>query len=257
MCTVVVRIAPDEEFPLLLAANRDERTDRPWDLPGAWWEAQPDVVGGRDRTGGGTWMAMNGEGVVACVLNRPGSLGPAPGKRSRGELPLIALRGGSAAEGAKRIAAIPAREYRPFNLVLADRAGAIFQRWSGEGTLETRELSVGVHMITARDPDDSSSPRIARHLPRFRQAAPPDPAQDEWHAWRTILADPSGPPGSEINVPARAGFGTICSSLLAIGKTAPPVWLFAPGPPDRASFARVSLPSRSCAARALAAGDGD
>lgn len=155
------------------------------------------------------------------------------------------------------IAAIAAREYRPFNLVLADRHGAIFQRWTGEGTLETRELSPGVHMITAHDPDDLGASRIARHLPRFREAAPPDPAQDEWRTWQTILADPSGPIGSEINVPGRAGFGTICSSLLAIGEATPPVWLFAPGPPDRASFARVSLPSRSCAARALAAGDGD
>ncbi len=242
MCTVVVRIAPGENFPLILAANRDERTDRPWDPPAAWWPEQPDLVGGRDRSAGGSWMAVNGAGVVACVLNRAGSLGPAPGKRSRGELPGLALAQKSAAAAVAVIAAIGWEEFRAFNLVLADAEGTIFQRASGDGPVESFPLSPGVHMITARDPDDPESPRVARFLPRFRAAPPPDPAAGDWDGWTKILADRSGPPGSEINVPARAGFGTLCASLLAIPQAGAPIWLFAAGPPDRAAFEPVSLP---------------
>ncbi|MGH7070798.1 MAG: NRDE family protein [Acetobacteraceae bacterium] len=241
MCTVVVRIAPDEAFPLILAANRDERLDRAWDPPGAWWPDSPEVIGGRDKTAGGTWMAINGEAVIAAVLNRPGSLGPEAGKRSRGELPLAALGAGSAKRAAERIAALEASAFRTFNLVLADRAGAIFQRASGDGPIESVALTPGVHMVTARDPDDPESPRILRYLPRFRDAAVPRPECGDWAEWIAILADRSGPPGSEINVQERAGFGTVCSSLVAIPSAGQPIWLFAAGPPDRAPFVRIGL----------------
>ena len=56
VCTVVVRVDPSG---VLLAANRDERLDRAWDPPAAWWPDQPGVIGGRDRSGGGTWMGIN------------------------------------------------------------------------------------------------------------------------------------------------------------------------------------------------------
>jgi hypothetical protein len=37
----------------------------------------------------------------------------------------------------------------------------------------------------------------------------------------------------------RGGFGTVCSSLLAIPRAGPPVWLFAAGPPHEAPFQAV------------------
>ena len=102
MCTVILLRRPGHTWPLLMAANRDERIDRAWDPPAAHWPDRPGIVGGRDRSAGGTWMAANGAGVVAAVLNRPGSLGPAPGKRSRGELPLVALMPASDCDSAFR-----------------------------------------------------------------------------------------------------------------------------------------------------------
>ncbi|MFM7779687.1 MAG: NRDE family protein, partial [Alphaproteobacteria bacterium] len=81
MCTLILLIRPDHAWPMLIAANRDERADRAWDAPAAWWPDYPGVIGGRDRSAGGTWMALGPHGVLAAALNRPGSLGPAPGKR--------------------------------------------------------------------------------------------------------------------------------------------------------------------------------
>jgi uncharacterized protein with NRDE domain len=89
---VIASIGSSPAWPLLLAANRDEKLDRPSRPPGCHWIDQPDVLGGLDVLAGGTWLAINRAGVVAAVLNRLGSLGPAPGKRSRGVLPLLALR---------------------------------------------------------------------------------------------------------------------------------------------------------------------
>lgn len=184
-------------------------------------------------------MGVNQAGVVAAVLNRPGSLGPAAGKRSRGELPLLALEHPTAAKAAAALAAQDAGAWRSFNLVLADRSGAIFVRGLGRGNPQMQALAPGLHMVTAHDPDDPESPRVRRHLPRFGQAEPPGP--DGWREWTDILADRSGDAGEQINVVPRGGFGTVCSSLLALPRAAPPIWLFAAGPPHAAPFRPVAL----------------
>ena len=239
MCTVVTLSRPGHAWPLVLAANRDELLARPWQPPAAHWPDRPGVIAGRDATGGGTWMGVNRAGLVAAVLNRPGSLGPAPGKSSRGDLPLLALEHDDAAEAARAIAALDAGDYRTFNMVIADRARVIFLRGLGAGRPEAIPLAPGVHMVTASDVDDLASPRIARHLPRFAAAAPPEPARTGWAAWEALLADRSGPPGTELTVPPHGGFGTVCSSLLALPASGAPIWLFTAGAPDKAPFQAV------------------
>lgn len=221
-----------------MVANRDERVDRAWDLPDTHWPAHPGLLAGRDRTAGGTWLALSRGGVAAAVLNRQGSLGPAAGKRSRGDLPLMALSHPTAAEAAAALATEDAGEWRGFNLVLADRGGAWFVRGAGHGRPFVQALEPGVSMVTAHDPNDLDSPRVARHLPRFRAAAAPEPR--EWGAWRAILADRSGDAAEQINVPPRGGYGTVCSSLLAFPAEGEPVWQFAAGPPDIAPFEPVT-----------------
>jgi len=239
MCTVVTLSRPGHAWPLILAANRDELLSRPWQGPAAHWPDRPGVTAGRDATGGGTWMGINRAGLVAAVLNRPGSLGPAPGKRSRGELPLLALDHDDASSAARAITALDAADYRTFNMVIADRTGVIFLLGLGDGRPEAITLAPGVHMVTASDADDLASPRIARHLPRFAAATPPDPARGDWGSWESLLADRSGPPGTELNVPPHGGFGTVCSSLLALPASGAPIWLFAAGAPDEVPFQAV------------------
>jgi hypothetical protein len=218
----------------VIGANRDELLARPWDPPAAYWPDLPDVVAGRDRTAGGTWMAVRRDGLAAAVLNREGSLGPAPGKRSRGELPLLAMRHASGAEAAAALAALDGAAWRSFNMVVADGGGAFFVRSLGQGRPEAIALSPGVHMVTAHDPDDLTSARIARHLPRFRAAAAPEPGS--WDSWRELLGDTSADWLEQIDVTPHAGFGTVCSSLVGIPLEGEPALLFAAGPPHAAPF---------------------
>lgn len=246
MCTVILLRRPDHPWPLLLAANRDERLDRSWDPPAAWWPGQPDLLGGRDRSAGGSWMALGAAGVVAAVLNRPGSLGPLAGKRSRGELPILAAAAPSAEAAAARIAALPAAEWRPFNMVVADSRQAFFLRGLGEGQPQPLSLGEGVSMVTAHDPNDPASPRTRRHLPRFRAAPAPDPGRADWTAWEALLADsgydPAIGPAETLNVPPTNGFGTICASLLALGAGGARHWRFCPGSPGVRPFTDITLP---------------
>ncbi len=249
MCTVVVLHRPDHPWPVLIAANRDEMRDRPWDAPARHWPDRPHVTAGRDALAGGTWMGVNDDGLVACVLNRMNTLGPDPDKRSRGELPLEALDHAEAHEAAHFMAALDPDAYRPFNLVIADCRGVFWLRNDG-ARVTVDELDKGCSMITAHDLNDAvNSARIRRHLPRFRTAPPPDPDADDgvgdWFAWESLLADRSGDDYETMNVDLDSGFATLSSSLVAIPAPGfehrPPVWRFAPGPPDEVDFVPVMM----------------
>jgi hypothetical protein len=239
VCTVITLQRPGHAWPLLLAANRDERLDRAWDPPAAYWPERPGVVAGRDRLGGGTWMGVNAAGVVATVLNRPGSLGPAAGKRSRGALPLLALAHGSAAAAAAAMTGLDGGTYRSFNMVIADRGAVWFVRNLGAGRPTARLLAPGLHMVTAHDPDALESPRVARHLPRFAAAAVPVPP--DWTAWAELLSDSTGPIDAALAVPAVDGFGTTSASLLGLPATGLPAWQFARGMAGKAAFREVAF----------------
>lgn len=244
MCSLVTLFRPDADWPLILAANRDEMRQRPWRPPAHHWDDRPHVLAGLDETGGGTWMGMNEERVVACVLNRMGSLGPAAGKRSRGELVLEALDHASAADAAEALSALDPHAYRSFNLIVADTTGAFWLRHVGEdGTpIECLEVPEGLSLLTAHDLNDVSTKRIRHYLPRFRAAPTPDPQAGDWRAWQALLAerDPKDPYGG-MTVADSKGFGTVSSSLLALPAAfeVQPIWLFAPGPPDQAPFEGV------------------
>ncbi len=240
MCTFILLFRPLHACPLLIAANRDEMLDRPWQAPAAHWPDQPFVVGGMDRLAGGTWLAVNSTGVVAGVLNRSGSLGPEAGRRSRGELPLLALRHGSAAEAAGALAGLEGGAYRSFNLVIADAEGAYFLRGLGEGVVSVAALAPGLHMVTASDPDDLANPRVARHLPRFAAAAAPCPP--DWGAWPALLEDDGGRLDEALNVPPTRGFGTASSALLVAGPPGRRQFLFAAGAPGKAHYGEVAWP---------------
>jgi uncharacterized protein with NRDE domain len=88
MCLVFAAIGQHPDFPLVVAANRDEFYQRPTSAM-HWWQ-QPEILAGRDERSGGTWLAVSPEGKVTAVTNvRDGS--DEQGRKSRGELPVRAL----------------------------------------------------------------------------------------------------------------------------------------------------------------------
>ena len=256
MCTVVVLLRPGHAWPLILAANRDEMADRPWRPPGRHWPDRADVVAGLDLLAGGTWLGLNRYGVAAGVLNRRHSLGPAPGARSRGELPLEALDHASAREAADALARIEPRSYRSFNMVIADADAAFWLSSrrdeagaSGDEGLRVSPLPPGLSMVTASDlNDDRTSARIRMYRPRFKAAEPPDPDRGDWSAWQALLASrehaPDSGPDGAMTIVTDTGFGTVSSSIIALprpieGKK--PVWLFSPGQPGKVPFEPVPV----------------
>jgi Transport and Golgi organisation 2 len=248
MCTFVILNRPDHAWPILIAANRDERLDRPWLPPGVHWPERPEVIAGQDELAGGSWLGMNASGVVAGVLNREGTLGPQAGKRSRGELVLDALDYPDAVDAAEALGSLDPRAYRPFNLIVADNRDAFLLLHRGEPTgapVTVAPLPEGLSMITARELNDERSPRIRLYRPRFLSAAVPTPDNDDWRTWETLLGsrdrEPGSGPGGALFIepdPAveASNFGTSSSSLIALpaieSAEKQPIWRFASGPPE-------------------------
>jgi uncharacterized protein with NRDE domain len=223
MCTVLVLRRPGHAWPLLLGANRDEMVVRPSRPPARHWPDRPEVVAGLDELAHGSWLGVNDHGVVAALLNRVGSLGPAPGQRSRGELVLEALDHADAETAAAALRAIEPRAYRSFNLIIADNRDALWLRHAdetGRTPASLHAVPVGLAMIASGDLDGPDKPRLKRYRPHFAAAPAPDPGRGDWSAWEALLAASEttaedGPQGA-MRFVAAGGFATVSSALVAL-----------------------------------------
>ena len=258
MCSVVILFRPRHDWPILLAANRDEMADRPWAPPSRHWSDRPNVVAGLDKLAGGSWLGIKDDGVVAGILNRVNSLGPLPGRRSRGELVLEALDHADAAAAGAALGALDPAAYRSFNMVVADDRSAFWLRNRGTekggaaDRVEVMELPPGLSMITAHDRNDPASRRIRTYLPRFRAAAVPDPADGPggtWTEWEELLAsrafEAGGQSADAMAIVTDSGFETVSSSLVALPSRRHgmlrPIWRFAGGRPGERPYELVKL----------------
>ena len=251
MCTVILLRRPEHEWPLILAANRDELKTRAWLPPARHWPERDHVTAGIDELAGGTWLALNDDGVCTAILNRTHSLGPAKGKRSRGELPLEAVDHAEASEAAKALAALNPFSYRSFNLIIADDQNAYWLRSTGEkdSRVVVTEIPIGISMITAQDLNDPISPRIKKHRPRFQNAPAPDPETDDWFAWQALMATKSDKTDAEdrsgMNITRMGEFGTVSSTLIALPRKdrfgIKSKWVFCAGRPDQEPYAPIDL----------------
>lgn len=95
MCLILIAHQVQAEWPLVIAANRDEFRDRP-SAPAEWWP-ETAVLGGRDLRAGGTWLAVDRDGRFCAVTNYREMAPPDAARRSRGEVPLRFLEGGTRA----------------------------------------------------------------------------------------------------------------------------------------------------------------
>jgi uncharacterized protein with NRDE domain len=116
MCLIVLgwRVRPD--FPLVVAANRDEFHGRPA-ARAAFWDDHPQILAGRDLEARGTWMGISRPGKFAAVTNYRGGT-EARAIESRGALVSRFLANGAAPGQYMR--GLKANLYSGFNLLASD-----------------------------------------------------------------------------------------------------------------------------------------
>lgn len=142
MCIVVLAWKVHPDYPLVVAANRDEFHHRPAEA--ARWRG--DLLCGLDLAAGGTWLGVSGEGRFAAVTNfREPIEERTPGARSRGMLPLGFLESGQTPGKWMRGLVDEQEQYGGFNLLAAD--GDALWYMSNRGA-KPRALEPGIHAVS-------------------------------------------------------------------------------------------------------------
>ena len=187
MCLIVVGWRVDPDFPLVVAANRDEFHARPTAVATFWADA-PEVIAGRDLEAGGTWLGITRGGRFAAVTNvrEPGA---AKGLHSRGRLTQAFLEGRQSA--ADHVGLIKMGDYSGFNLLVGD--GQSLWYCSNRGT-KPLELAPGVYGLS-NHLLDSPWPKLLTARQKFSQALTHLPDREPLF---DILADDEIVPDSEL-----------------------------------------------------------
>ena len=209
------------------------------------------MLGGRDEQSGGTWLAVNEDGVCAGLTNQPRGDLKDPTKRSRGELPLAAARCPTAAAGVDTLVRdFDSSDYNGAWLLVGDRTSLYFVDFTG-AEVSAVQLPPGIHVLENRSVDEPS-PKVD-----FVRSAVGAPASADAivEAFRAVLTDHRIPEGDERPNAATCvhldGFGTRSSCLVRVGATAgvPPRLWVADGPPCTAAVrGRLGVVGPGCLA---------
>jgi len=251
MCSIVILKKSENEWPLIIAANRDEMNNRKSLPPGRHWKDKLHIFAGKDLLAGGSWLGVNDSGVVAGIMNRKNCLGPMENKKSRGELVLNALDHEDAVKSSNAIVKIQKDNYRGFNMFIGDNSNSYWIK-SDETSLDIEciNISDGLSMITSHDRNDLNSSRIKKYLPKFSLSREPNPTKNEWNDWEKLLGSKCSAdddPLSAMCIKTDMGFQTVSSSFIALPSSKSkldinkPIFRYANGSPDCTSFKNLKL----------------
>jgi uncharacterized protein with NRDE domain len=253
MCTLALYLRQFEDFPLVIAANRDEHFSRPSAAPRIISD-DPVILAGKDLVAGGTWLGVNAHGLSAGIVNRsakPGRSIAAP--RSRGLLCLDMLKEKNAAQAEELLRRQDPSQYQPFVLLVAD-AGAAFAGFNSESEVRTVALDAGIHVFGNRSfsGDDRGKLKHAHDL--FSTAGEALRAQLQGSmanldtavsVLRKALSDHapanhSHEPKDAICVHGNSDYGTVSSSIIFQSRGGKRFHFYhAAGAPCRAAFEAV------------------
>jgi uncharacterized protein with NRDE domain len=194
MCLILLAWKLHPDYPLIVAANRDEFHARPA-AAAAFWADEPAILAGRDLEARGTWMGLSREGKFAAVTNYRGAFEPRAAE-SRGALVTRFLQGRESAEAYMAGVRKKSASYSGFNLLAAD-GDSLW--WMSNRGGEPRRLEPGIHGLGNSLLD---TPEL-------------DPAKASFA--ETVSAAPSAESLFEVLGPRRIvhpQYGTRCSTVL-------------------------------------------
>jgi uncharacterized protein with NRDE domain len=139
MCLILVAWRAHPEFPLVVAANRDEFFARPTTTASFW--PGSGILAGRDLQAGGTWMGVSPSGRFAALTNFRDPARHRDDAKSRGQLVADFLVAEAPAQAWLEQLRADSGRYNPFNLIVGD-ASALACLSSVTG--EVRDLAPGV-----------------------------------------------------------------------------------------------------------------
>lgn len=224
MCLIVVGHRMHPDYPLVLAANRDEYYQRPTAAADFWAQA-PQVLAGRDLQGGGTWLGVTRQGRWAALTNVRGA-GTVPAGYSRGLLVSGFLRSTDASWRYLTRVARWGHRFAGFNLLAGDcsELASFSNRDAGVRLLTPGCYGLSNHLL------DSPWPKVEQAKQQFK-AVLEKPGFKLDQLWQVLsdrrLPSPKSLPKTGLEPDLERalgaifvqlpGYGTRCSTLLAIG----------------------------------------
>lgn len=170
MCILALYFQEFKDYPLVVAANRDEFLTRRSTSPQVLVET-PLVFGGKDLLAGGTWLGVNEHGLLAGILNRRSVEEKEPSAlRSRGLLCLDILQTKDTAEARALLGRESGSNYQPFNLLFATAKEA-YVAHNAKDKIEYIKLENGLHVLSNTSVYDLKSAKTGHAYTLFTDAA--------------------------------------------------------------------------------------
>jgi uncharacterized protein with NRDE domain len=157
MCLILFAWRAHPDYPLVVAANRDEFFSRRT-AAADFWEDAPEVLAGRDLEAGGTWLGIARSGRFAALTNYRDPSRNKPSAPTRGELVSRYLTGSMPPQAYLSELETGADRYNGFNLIFGDLDGLWCFSNCGEGE---QDLAPGVYGLS-NHLLDTPWPKVAR-----------------------------------------------------------------------------------------------
>jgi uncharacterized protein with NRDE domain len=170
MCLILFAWQVDRNYPLIVAANRDEFFNRPTSVAGFWPEATS-VLAGRDLEAGGTWMGVTTAGRFAALTNVRDPEQMNKGRPSRGKLVADFLVGSQLPDLYTEQSLAFGSQCNGYNLLVGDQDSLW---WSSNVSGESRKLEPGIYGLSNHSLDTPwpkvSAGKVALHEALIRTA---------------------------------------------------------------------------------------
>ena len=246
LLAIVYHLVP--EAPILVAANREEPLDRICPTPSIQ-SGKPRILASIDQKTGGTYLGVNQNGMFAGATPRRKYESPFS-PRSRGVLCRELLRCNSARQAVDvAMEELHSNQYDGVNYVVADsESGWVIHAGND---INVSELSEGLNIIGNRDVNDVADERVrlARRLLTLQMLD--SPVKFLAVASKVFARSPNGP-GRPSMVIREKDFGTVCSTLISLGKKPrDAIYQYANGAPDQTKFEDYSPMLRDILSRGL------
>lgn len=193
MCLILFAWKAHANFPLILAANRDEFYKRPT-APASFWEDAPGLLAGRDLQAGGTWLGITRRGRVAALTNYRDPTTLKDGAPSRGMLVSDFLRGRRTPEAYLRWLSPMAARYNGFGLLVGNSDELHY--FSNRGM--KAPLSPGIHGMS-NHLLDTPWPKVERGKQALGSLLESEKAPSP-EALLDLVADRSRPPDDRLPI---------------------------------------------------------
>jgi len=173
MCLILLAQGAHPDYPLVVAANRDEYYERPT-AKAAFWQDHPHILAGRDLECMGTWLGITRAGRFAALTNFRDPRERKTDAPSRGQLVSNFLVSEQEPREYLEEVAKLAPRYNGFNLLAGDING-VFYFSSRAGSVQ--KLSPGVHGLS-NHLLDTPWPKVARGKQRLEAALADAPSAE-------------------------------------------------------------------------------